>query len=250
MQEFVGSLNDELQIYRGNDYFVKKGIVIHQVTLGEISDYGEREYWSMIRSLTSVGADMKFQLYDIGIDYTTIGDFELFYNVLCRVFTKEQTSIVFGDLDFEKFKIYTNKDNGNIIMYDEDADIYIDEFTYMVMIDALRKMHDLKRNDQIPANESTKMILIEDAREEYLMNKNKPYHSQLKNLISAMINCDGFKYNHTNVWDMKINAFLDSAKRIQKIKRADILMQSGYSGFGVDLSKISNKQLDWLGELE
>ena len=65
-----------------------------------------------------------------------------------------------------------------------------------------------------------------------------------------MINSEGFKYNHSQVWDMKINAFMDSVKRIPKIKNAFLLLQSGYSGFGVDLKKIQNKQLDWLGELD
>ena len=94
------------------------------------------------------------------------------------------------------------------------------------------------------------MFLIEDAIEEMMLAKNKPYHSQLKNLISAMINSEGFKYNHSQIWDMKINAFMDSVKRIGKIKNASLLLQSGYSGFGVNLKDISNKQLDWLGELE
>ena len=65
-----------------------------------------------------------------------------------------------------------------------------------------------------------------------------------------MINSEGFKYNHDKVWDMKINAFMDSVKRIGKMKNADLLLQSGYSGFGVNLKEIDNKQLDWLGELE
>ena len=94
------------------------------------------------------------------------------------------------------------------------------------------------------------MILIEDAREEMEANKNKEYHSTLKNLVSAMINSEGFKYNHSQVWDMKINAFMDSVKRIGKIKNAQLLLQSGYSGFGVNLKEINNKQLDWLGELD
>ena len=103
---------------------------------------------------------------------------------------------------------------------------------------------------KMPMTKSAKMILIEDAREEMEANKNKEYHSTLKNLVSAMINSEGFKYNHSQVWDMKINAFMDSVKRIGKIKNAQLLLQSGYSGFGVNLKEINNKQLDWLGELD
>ena len=94
------------------------------------------------------------------------------------------------------------------------------------------------------------MILIEDAKEEIERNKGKPYHSQLKNLISTLVNSEGFKYNHEQVWDMKINAFMDSVKRIGKIKNAQLLLQSGYSGFGINLKDIDKKQLDWLGELD
>ena len=94
------------------------------------------------------------------------------------------------------------------------------------------------------------MILIDDAREERFKNRGKEYHSQLKNLISAMINCEEFKYNHSDVWDMKINAFMDSVKRILKIKNANLLLQSAYSGFGGVNLKDVRKQVDWLGDLD
>ena len=98
-------------------------------------------------------------------------------------------------------------------------------------------------------NEMTKEILIEDAKEEYLLNQQKEFHSQLMNLISAMINSPGFKYDHTTVWDMKINAFMDSVKRISKMQTANVLLQSGYSGFGINLKEVDKKQIDWLGDL-
>lgn len=204
----------------------------------------------MVYTLTSVGADMKFQLFDMGIDYTAISDFQLFYGLLSRGFSREQTAILLGNLDFPKFQIFQKKDSGEIVMYDRETNIEIDEYTYLVIADALRSIHGLKRNNQLPANEATKQILIEDAREDYLRNKNREYHSQLKNMVSAMINCDGFKYNHDEVWNMKIHAFIDSVRRISKMKHADLLLQSGYSGFGVNLREISTKQLDWLGELD
>ena len=48
---------------------------------------------------------------------------------------------------------------------------------------------------------------------------------------------------------MKINAFMDSLKRIQGINNAKLLLQSAYSGFGINMKDIDKKQLDWLGEL-
>ena len=296
-------INDELKIYRGEDYVVSNYIKIHQPTLNEICDYGERDYYSMVYNLTATPQSMKVQLWDMGIDYTTITPFELFYNILYKVYSQEKTSIIFGDLDFTKFQVMQRKDDESILLYQEVyvGDIYnakhelvyhfsnlldasrfvgcavddlieelsksnkynnfifsnvqlesiiIDEFTYNVIMDYLRQVHIIHKDEKMPANNTTKMILIEDDREEYERNKNKEYHSQLKNMVSAMINSEGFKYNHSEVWNMKINAFMDSVKRISKIKNADLLLQSGYSGFGVNLKEVSNKQIDWLGELD
>ena len=295
--------NDELKIYRGEDFVVSKHIVLHQATLNEICEYGERDYYSMIYNFTATPQSLKVQLWDMGIDYTEITPYQLFYQLLYKMYSQEKTSIIFGDLDFSKFQLMQRKDDESILLYQEVpvGDIYnleyefvyhfsnlldasrfigcevdelieelsksnryndfifdnvqfesviIDEYTYNTIIDYICKSHFIERDLKRPANNSTKMVLIEDARDEIEQNKNKEYHSQLKNLISSMINSEGFKYNHAQVWDMKINAFMDSVKRIGKIKNADLLLQSGYSGFGVNLKEIDNKQLDWLGELE
>lgn len=250
------SENDELKIYRGEDFIVSKHIRLHQPTLSEICDYGERDYYSMIQTLTATPQTIKSQLWDAGIDYTTITPYQLFCLMLYKIYSPDQTAIIFGDLDFTQFQTYQRKDNGSIILLqliEKDGfldEVVIDEYTYEVIMDYLRKSHFIPKDEQIPANDTTKMILIEDDREQCEKNKHKEYHSQLKNLISSMINSEGFKYNHSQVWDMKINAFMDSIKRISKIKNADLLMQSGYSGYGINLNKVDKKQLDWLGELE
>lgn len=245
-------INDELKIYRGEDFVVSKYIKIHQPSLSEITDYGEREYYSMVYQLTATPQSMKAQLWDIGIDYTTITPYELFYKILYRIYSKDKTFILFGDLDFTKFQLMQRKDDSSVLLCQviNNELVIIDEFTYNMIMDYLRQVHIIYKDERIPANETTKMILIEDDREENERNKNKEYHSQLKNMISSMVNCEGFKYNHSQVWDMKINAFMDSVKRISKIKNAELILQSGYSGFGINLKDIDKKQLDWLGELD
>lgn len=245
--------NDELKIYRGEDFIVSKYITIHQPSLDEICEYGERDYYSMIYQLTATPQSMKWQLWDIGIDYTEITPYKLFYSLIYKLYSQNKTSIIFGDLDFTKFQLVEKKQDDEISIelcqLINGELVEIDEFTYNVIVDYLRSVHVIEKDEKIPGNESTKMILIEDAREEYLKNQNKEYHSHLKNMISAMINCEGFKYNHSQVWDMKINAFMDSVRRISKIKNSNLLLQSGYSGFGINLKDIDQKQLDWLGEL-
>ena len=106
-----GIIYDELKVYRGEDYAVNDKITVRQPTLGEICDYGEREYYAMISTLTSSPADMKWQFWQVGCDYTTLsGDFELFYKYLIFGCSKERTSIVLGDLDFFKFVPIEDKD--------------------------------------------------------------------------------------------------------------------------------------------
>lgn len=243
--------NDELKIYRGEDFVISDYIHIHQPTLNQICDYGERDYYSMIYNLTATPQSMKVQLWDVGIDYTKITPFELFAHLLYKMYPIQNTSILFGGLDFSKFIVGYKENNGiTLYQYIDNKLVEIDECIYNIIVDYLRKVHFIIKDEKIPANNTTKMILIEDDREEMIRNQNKKYHSHLKNLISTMINIEGFKYNHSQVWDMKINAFMDSVKRISKIKNAELLLQSGYSGFGIDLKNIRKEQLDWLGELE
>ena len=242
--------NDELKIYRGQDFVISKHIKIHQPTLGEICDYGEESYYLMIHRFVSTPQDLKAQLWKMGIDYTTISPFEIFCKILCKLYSESDTAILFGDLDFLKFKFFVKKDNSFLLQQQIGNDLVsIDEYTYNMIVDYICKTYFIKRDLRIPANNSTKMALIEDAIMEQNLNKTKEFHSQLKDLISAAINSTGFKYNHSQVWDMPINAFMDSIMRIKKIKNADLLLQSGYSGFGINLDKIEKKQLDWLGEL-
>lgn len=246
--------NDELKVYRGKDFVVSEHIRLRQPSLDEIYEYGEREYYSMVYNLTATPQNMKSELWDMKnrIDYTQVTAFWLFCYMLHWLYPQEKTRIIFGDLDLTKFEITKREDNGEMaLVQDIDGDtVMIDECTYMVIMDFIRQCHNITKDEQMPANESTKMILIDDAREERKNRNKEEYHSQLKNLISSMINCEEFKYNHEEVWDMKIYAFMDSVKRILKIKNANLLLQGAYSGFGCVNLKYNKKQIDWLGELD
>ena len=96
--------NDALQIYRGKDFIINEKIIIHQPTLDEICDWGEEKYFSFIYNFTATPTDKKYQLHLAGIDWNEISDYELFLSSY-KMFTKDYSSIVFGDLDFEAFEI-------------------------------------------------------------------------------------------------------------------------------------------------
>lgn len=132
-------------------------------------------------------------------------------------------------------------------MYNQEQDITIDKYIYTQIVDVVRKIHGLKRNNQIPANERTKMDLIDDARDEAMMSARNPYKSTLKPLISAMtVKCG--QCGDDNIWNMKISAFFDNIKRISKIQDAELLLQGAYSGFA-SLKGIDKNRLDWAGDV-
>ena len=147
------------------------------------------------------------EVLDEGYRLSTNGDF----------FSQIEISAFEKDIDLADFIPCKNTDTGQIILYNAERDITIDRMIYSQIVDAVRKIHGLKRNNETPANETTKMILIDDAREEANAASQKPYKSTLKPLVSALTVKCGL-CGTDKVWDMKINAFFDSIKRINKIQ--------------------------------
>ena len=164
---------DELKMYFGEDYWVTNKIKIMQPTIGDIVEWGEREYYSMIHVLTCIPSDMKSQLEDIGINYMEISDFELFI-LLSHGLTPKETGIILGDLDLSQFVQVINNENGELCLYWEDRDIVIDKYVYLKIVDYLRKLHGIKPKIQNAYNETTRQILIKLERKKIEKAKKEP----------------------------------------------------------------------------
>ena len=271
---------DELSIYRGRDIEITPKIIVTQPTLGQIEEFGEKRYFSAVHTLTAVGADLKWQLWDMcQIDYTKIEDYDLFIQYIWMAVSskkklyKELTGnpdkykselsslskdalddmlvnpleLILKDIDLADFIPCKHEATGQIILYDAEHDITIDRVVYSQMIDVVRRIHGFKRNNETPANERTKMDLIEDARDEAMMNSKKQYKSILKPLISALTVKCGL-CGDDNIWNMHINAFFDSIKRTSRIQDAELLLQGAYSGFA-SLKGIDKTRLEWAGDI-
>lgn len=271
---------DELQIYRGGDIQITPKIIVTQPTIGQIADFGEKEYFNAVYTLTAVGADLKWQLWDYEqIDYTQIEDYDLFIGYISKIlsskkriydeimanqemYAEELASIsdddlnsltvnplqlILKDLDFADFVPCTLEKNGQVVLYNAEKDITIDRLIYAQIVDVVRKIHGLKRNNQIPANERTKMDLIDDARDEAMLAAQQPHKSTLMPFVSALTVKCGL-CGDDKIWNMKINAFFDSIKRINKIQDAQLLLQGAYSGFS-SLKGVDKNRLDWAGDV-
>lgn len=242
---------DKSNLYYGESIEICKGITIHVPTLAEIRKYGELKYYQMVHTLCSVGIDLCWQLEKINIPFDKISDFELFCQMLCRQFSSTDTNILFGNqLDFSNMEFYSNNNDRSFYLFQKNEGIVIDEDTYFIIVSYLREIHNLKRDNRVAGTKSCRMAFIEDAEMEYEARKNETPKPVLLPMISTMVNIDGFKRNDQTVWDMNIYAFMDSIKRISKIRNSNLLLQSGYSGFGVDLKKIKKDELNYMGELD
>lgn len=237
---------DELQLYFGDDYVINDYISLKQPTIDQIVKYGERKYFSMIHTITSIPSDMKSQLDDIGIDYEQISDFELFM-LLAPTLNVEATSIILGDIDLSQLKRYQNNQNGQIVLANKDTGLVIDSLIYERIVNYLRKVHGLKKKVEYAANKYTKKILIEEDRQQIELNKNKPYQSFLTPLISSVKVRMGYTKDY--VRNMGLYEFMDDVSRLQIIHNADALLQGCYAGT-IDMKKIGKGALNWMCPIE
>lgn len=237
---------DQLQLYFGDPYVINEHITIKQPNIGQIMEYGERKYYQMVHTITAIPSDMKSQLFDMGLDYEKLEDFELF-TMLVPTLTKESTSILFGDVDFTKLKLFRNPQNNLIVLADRETGLVIDMLIYERIVNYLRGVHGLKKKVEKAKNAMTKRILIEEDRRNIEMNKNKPYKSFLTPLVSAVKVRMGYTKDY--VRNMGIYEFTDDLARLQIINNADALLRGMYSGM-IDTKKIDKKELNWMKEIE
>lgn len=235
---------DELQMYFGEPFHINDKITIYIPTIGDIVEFGERKYYGMIHTLTCIPSDMKSQLFDMGIDYENLSDFELFM-MLSRTLTPESTRLVLGDLDLSKFGLFTNNENNEVVLYNEESDIIIDKLIYMKIVEYIRKVHNIKPKIEKAANKTTKKILIQLDRDKIKKAQKEPYKSQLKSLISAMMRYPGFKYKSTELKQCGLYEFMDTVQGAQIYISSTALLKGSYSGM-IDTSKINKKEFNWM----
>ena len=239
---------DDLLLYFGDDYVINDYIRISQPTIGDLIDYGEAAYFSMVHTLTAIPSDLKAQLWDMGLDWCEVEDFELFM-MLSQTMTPDRTGILFGDLDFSKLRPFRNPQNDEIILADREAGVIVDQLIYMRIVTYLRKLHNIKPKVEKAKNKRTKEALIEDDRRNREFNKDKPFKSYLLPLISSIKVRQG--YTRDYVRNMGLYEFFDDVSRAQIVYNADHLMSAVYAGT-IDIKKQSfNKnELNWMRELD
>lgn len=241
---------NELSIFRGDPIVVGKGVSVHQPTLGEIEHLGEDEYFNVVRTITATPSDMIYQLTQMGVDFTKISAYEMFYSMIYPMLTPDRTVLLFGtDFDFTELKLHKNETTNEFALMNDDESIFINKPIYDAMTETICKIHGLTPNLRTPANNAAKQGMIEDAEEAYFQGQKKEFTSTLLPMISSMVVTPGFKHDEVTVFDMKIGAFIDAVKRSSHNRRADTYLQSGYSGFGISLKDIDSNDINYFSRL-
>ena len=271
---------DLLKLYFGDPYPINDDITILQPSIQDLVEYGENEFFSMLNVFIGTTTSCRLNLWKSGIDWNKISDYELFCNVV-RSLTLDETKILFGDIDFQKFEIMKvelpdgpweppepdpnvklsrrqkldlnfKKFEMNCTFYNAEQEIEIDATTYHFITQVLREMVHIYPKTEYAFGKETKKLIIQEEEMKLAQfakeNDGKPT-STLQPLISACVNHPGFKYKTNELKEIGINQFMDSVKRLQIYESTRALLGGSYSGF-CDTSKIPREQFDFMRDLK
>lgn len=227
------------------DYPITDKISVHIPTVNEIFDFGDMKYYNMLQSLIATPFDLMVELDDIGIDYETLTDYQLFILMMQSISCEKDTSILFGNLDLSKLKVAEDTKNGEYILYDSENGIKIDQLVASEICNIIRKIHFWDLTVGRAGNIEAKQYLIERNRIKKKRIAKKPYKSFLENMIISLVNTEEFKYDYNSVLELSIYKLNASWKQIQRKKNWEQIMNGIYFGT-VDLSKINFEKISWL----
>ena len=236
---------DELRLYFGDEIKIADGVILKSPTVGQVVEYGEASYFSVVQTLCATPSSMKVQLDDLKLDWMKVTDWQLF-TMLCASFRPEQTSIVLGGLDLSQLKPYSFGDTEEIVLSNADHTIVINEVVYNVLVAYLRKMHGFKKQVDKAGNKMTHRVLLDLARQDAKMAAKKPYKSFLLPLVSSLQGRQGYTKDY--IRNMGIYEFMNQINRAQIIVQADAALQGSWSGM-VDTKKIPKETFDWMKDI-
>lgn len=222
-------------------------IVIPKV--GQILD-DEDSYYGGVSLFTAMPIDHMVMLDDIGIDFSTINEYELFLFLFAGYMAgdkedRPKLDLVLKDIDLTEFKMVINKQNDTRVLWNEKRDIVIDRAIHGQIADALRGLHHLEKNNRKPGNEEARKYMIERARKKQKRLKNKAKTSHLEPLIVAMVNTEQYKYDFEGTRELSIYQFNESVRQIINKVDYDNRMLGVYTG-NINAKELSQDDLNWL----
>lgn len=215
-------------------------VVIPKV--GEILD-NEDDYYGMVSLLTAMPIDLMAQLDEIGIDFETINEYELFL-MMFPMFQSRDTSLVLSGVHLKDFTIAENTENGMIVLRDPNTGVVIDRAIHGQIASALRKIHGFEQNRRRPANPEAKDYMLQRAKAK-LKRRKRREDSQLESLIISLVNTEQYKYDFEGTRELSIYQFNECVRQIISKIDYDHRMTGVYAGT-IDPKGLSQDDLTWL----
>lgn len=255
-----------LQLYFGDPYQVSDKILVYQPTIGGILEYdkkfGESEFWSMLNVFIGNTTSYRLLLWDMGIDWNEISDFQLF-SLLIKTLKVENTEILFGDLDLSSFDAYIkqipNEDKSDnkeelepkqeMILWNPELDIEITEDIYKNIALYIRTMFNIFPKVEKAKGKTTKKWIIEEDRMNLTNAKKEDTTSTFLPLIESCCCHAGFKYKKNELREVGIYEFMRSVQRLQVYESTTALLKGMYSGF-IDTKGIDKEEFDFMRDIK
>lgn len=245
---------DKYKLYRGREIKLTDKIILKQPTLGQIMDFGEKDYLGVVHTMTASHMDETsiVMLTKAGLDFNHVSDWELF--ILSHGTIGEGTRLFFNNVDFSKLTVTSMND---CIVLSDNNGFIMDETLYKIIIMYIRAMNNIPapKFKKVKDDPVQKRMAIEDAQNvvDSYIRKAKfqtEESSQLLPIISYLVAQPGFKHDERTVFNLSIYQFWDAVKRHLAINNAEHLYNGLYSGC-LDLKKNPslNKEMDVTREL-
>lgn len=244
---------DSLQMFFGEPYVIDLPNVAGSVTVlspkfGDVVRIGQRKFYQTLNLFTCNTTQYRLMLWDAGIDWNEMSDFELFIGLYSSA-DPEVVSLLFKDLDFRDFNVYLTPDNQKVL-YDQKHQIEINEEVYQHFHQYIQTVFNSFPEEKLTPSAVLREWYIEKDRraahnDEVKAKRGDDMDFSLVPLISACINHPGFKYKLQELREVGVQEFFDSVQRLQIYEQSTALMKGMYQGF-VDGSKIKPKEYNFM----
>ena len=247
---------DKLKMYFGKPYVIdcadaEGTITVYQPTIGDIVNFGEAEFYTMLHVFIANTTSYRLPLWEIGLDWNILSDFDLF-TLLYQQTNPEAVKLIFGDLDFAKFDLYKRGDNTMLLKHSETG-VEITEDVYLHFSQYLQNVFNIHPEEKMTDDPVLKQWYInkdKGAIKNQQMKKEKgdDTSSSLLSVISSCVNHPGFKYNIEELTNVGVCQFFDSVSRLQVYESSTALLKGMYSGF-IDTKGINSDAYNFMKEI-
>ena len=232
---------DKLRLFFREPYIIdvesaKGSLTIYQPSIRDIIRIGETNFFVSLQFFTTNTTQNRLMLWELEKDWNEMSDFELF----CIFYTQidpECSKVFFGEINLSDFIICQKKteEKVEIVLYDEEHEIEINEEVYFHISQYIRTMFNIFPDEQITNDRILKKWFIDKdkrhiANMKFKESKEGKSDNSMVSLVSSYVNHPGTKYKSSELKDIGVYEFYDAIQRLQIYESSTALMKGMYSG--------------------